>query len=71
MTNLKKREYQVKGMACEHCANAVSKSLNELEEVTEVKVDLNSGKVVVTLASEIDEEAKLKAAIENAGYTVV
>ncbi|MFH2012013.1 MAG: cation transporter [Pseudomonadota bacterium] len=34
---------KVKGMSCNHCVMAVTKALNEIEGVKNVKVDLDKG----------------------------
>lgn len=36
---------QVGGMSCQHCVGAVTKALNEVEGLSEVNVDLDSGTV--------------------------
>lgn len=38
---------KVEGMSCNHCANKVITSLEELEEVSKVKVDLKSKEVTI------------------------
>lgn len=45
--------YQVTGMTCGHCANAVAGELRGLDGVREVTVDLNpGGRSAVTVASD-------------------
>ncbi|RJP56274.1 MAG: mercury transporter [Deltaproteobacteria bacterium] len=34
---------KVKGMSCNHCVMAVTKALNEIEGIKNVKVDLDKG----------------------------
>lgn len=62
--------YTVTGMTCEHCVNAVSSEINQLDGVTDVQVDLASGEVTVTSAAPLDDAA-VAAAVDEAGYQVV
>ncbi|MFY1670586.1 heavy-metal-associated domain-containing protein [Plantactinospora sp. WMMB334] len=62
--------YQVKGMTCNHCANAVSKEVGAIPGVTDVSVDLSSGSVTVTSDAAVDPE-RLRAAVDEAGYELV
>lgn len=60
----------VTGMSCNHCVNAIETALNELDGVQSVKVDLQGGKVDVSFDDAKVELAKVKEAIEEAGYDV-
>ncbi|RYM02142.1 copper chaperone CopZ [Sporolactobacillus sp. THM7-7] len=60
----------VKGMSCGHCKMAVSGALKGLEGVSDVSVDLETGKVDVSYdASKVNIE-QMKEAIEEQGYDV-
>jgi copper chaperone len=61
---------QVKGMSCEHCAAAVTKALQGLPGVSEVRVDLAGGLVSYQSArpAPLEEVARM---ITAAGYEVV
>ena len=59
--------FQVQGMSCGHCANAVTQAVKSVDPAAEVKVDLASGRVDV--ASDGDHRAIAKA-IEDEGYAV-
>lgn len=59
----------VRGMTCGHCEKAVKSALSELKGVTDVTVDLSSGKVDVTFEGDVTE-AQMKEAIEDQGYDV-
>lgn len=59
--------YNVKGMNCGHCVNAVSSELSKLTGVSDVSVDLDSGAVTITSAHPLDADA-VRAAVEEAGY---
>ncbi|MFJ6198728.1 heavy-metal-associated domain-containing protein [Micromonospora sp. NPDC092111] len=62
--------YQVKGMTCGHCVNAVSTEVGAIEGVTAVQVDLASGRVTVTSDSPLDTDS-VRAAVDEAGYDLV
>jgi copper chaperone len=62
--------YRVEGMTCGHCASSVREEVGALAGVTEVAVDLESGRVTVTSAEVLDLDA-VRAAVEEAGYTLV
>jgi len=53
-------------MHCGHCERAVSEELSAVAGVESVAVDLDSKRVTV-VGSELDD-AKLRAAIDEAGY---
>jgi copper chaperone len=59
--------YTVVGMTCGHCVQAVTDELSRLDGVTGVAVDLASGRVHVTSASPLTEDA-VRAAVDEAGY---
>ncbi|MFE9960094.1 heavy-metal-associated domain-containing protein [Micromonospora sp. NPDC005299] len=62
--------YQVQGMTCGHCVNSVSTEVSALPGVTDVQVDLASGRVTVTSASPLDTDT-VRAAVDEAGYDLV
>ncbi|PXY27362.1 heavy-metal-associated domain-containing protein [Prauserella muralis] len=59
--------YTVTGMTCEHCVRSVTEEVGAIEGVTDVAVDLPTGKVTVTSTREIGAE-HVRAAVEEAGY---
>lgn len=61
--------YDVPGVSCEHCVNAITKATKNLG-VNDVQVDLVSKKVYVAFNPEQVSEAGLKEAIEDEGYDV-
>jgi len=63
-------EITVKGMSCGHCAAAVTKALQSLPGVTQVQVDLASGRVIYQSAAAIPPQ-DLARLIKAAGYEVV
>jgi copper chaperone len=63
-------EIKVKGMSCGHCAAAVTRALLGLPGVSEVKVDLASGRVTYQSAGPVPAEAVARV-IKTAGYEVL
>lgn len=61
--------YEVTGMTCEHCVNAVKGEISQLSGVDDVNVELEGGKVTVTSAAPVDQD-QIRAAVEKAGYQV-
>ncbi|MHA6805704.1 heavy-metal-associated domain-containing protein [Salinifilum ghardaiensis] len=60
--------YVVEGMSCDHCVQAVRSELGELSAVSDVDVDLSTGRVTVTGDA---AEDTVREAIAEAGYDVV
>ncbi len=59
--------FNVAGMSCGHCANAVQNAVQAVDPEAQVTVDLPTGHVdVISLQPRHD----LVVAIENAGYKV-
>ncbi|WP_040156399.1 heavy-metal-associated domain-containing protein [Mobilicoccus massiliensis] len=59
--------YTVTGMTCEHCVASVKEEIGEIDGVTGVDVDLDSGRVDVTSDSDVDRST-VEAAVTEAGY---
>ena len=64
-----KQLVEIKGMSCEHCAAHVKDALIELNNVEEVKVNLELNNAVIKVASEVDKESIITA-IDEIGYKV-
>jgi copper chaperone len=62
-------EYTVTGMVCQHCVSAVTQELSALEGVTDVQVELATGKVTVTSDTPLNRTA-VCAAVDEAGYEI-
>ena len=60
--------YDVVGMTCDHCVHAVTTEVSALTGVSQVQVDLPTGKVHVTSQQPVPT-ARLREAIEEAGYS--
>jgi copper chaperone CopZ len=61
--------YTVDGMSCGHCVSSVTEEVTGVAGVTDVRVDLEAGKVTVTSEGDVDD-ASVRAAIDEAGYEV-
>jgi copper chaperone len=62
---------EVKGMSCGHCVKAVEGSVGKLKGVSDVKVDLENGKVNVEYDSSKVNLSEIKETIDDQGYDVV
>lgn len=65
-------ELLVDGLTCKHCVASVEEEVSEVEGVTSVDVELNSGaisKVTVISTSPFDEDA-IRDAVTEAGFTL-
>jgi copper chaperone len=63
-------ELSVEGMSCQHCVKAVKESVGALPGVDSVEVSLERELVTVTHDPAKVGRAAMKAAIEDAGYSV-
>ena len=59
----------VVGMTCDHCARSVASEIGKIDGVGSVDVDLVSGLVTITSASEIGL-ADIASAVDEAGYAL-
>ncbi len=61
--------YQISGMTCGHCVNAVSTELSGLAGVREVQVDLDHGTATVTSDAQLSLD-DVRNAVDEAGYSL-
>ena len=61
---------KIEGMMCPRCEAHVVKALKAIEGVTEAVADHTADTARVTLSAPV-EDAVLKAAVEEEGYTVL
>jgi copper chaperone len=61
--------YSVQGMTCEHCATSVTEEVEQVQGVTGVDVDLQTGRLSVRGDGFSDEA--IRVAVDEAGYEVV
>lgn len=60
--------YRVTGMTCAHCVAAVTEEVNRIPSAEHVEVDLERG--TLTVRGEGIETADVRAAVEEAGYSL-
>ena len=61
------QQYKVEGMTCDHCKAKVENGLKELQGVSEVLADRDTG--VVSVQAETDQEDIIREAVASLGYT--
>ena len=57
--------YTVTGMTCSHCVASVTEEVSELPGVTDVQVELETGRLTVTGDAPADA---VRGAVQEAGY---
>jgi copper chaperone len=62
-------QYVVSGMHCGHCVSSVTEEVSAVSGVTDVKVDLDSGRLTVVSNTEIPHQS-IEAAVDEAGYSL-
>lgn len=67
----KSASFPVTGMTCATCAGTIADSLNELEGVEKADVNLATERASVTFDPEKVDVAKMRRAVEDAGYGVI
>ena len=60
---------QIEGMSCEHCVQHVKEALEAISGVKSAEVSLKDKSAAVEHGDKADLD-KLKAAVEDAGYSV-
>ncbi len=58
---------KIQGMSCGHCVNAVAKALGEVDGISEVRVELETGTATYRETQPVDPD-RVREAIEKAGY---
>ena len=61
--------YVVQGMHCGHCVASVTQEVSTIPGVTDVRVDLRSGELMITSDMAIPTQA-VEAAVDEAGYSL-
>ncbi len=64
------KKIKVEGMSCRHCALAVQKTLEEIDGVENVNVDLEKGEAVFDETKDVSMDV-VRERIKKAGYKVV
>lgn len=65
-----KKTIKIEGMMCPHCEAHTKKALEALDGVSEAVANFKAGTAIVTLTADVADDV-LKAAVEDAGYTVL
>ena len=63
-------EYQVTGMTCEHCERSVTEEVTQIDGIDAIDVSAVTGKLILTSSAVLDD-AKVLAAVSEAGYEAV
>jgi len=65
-----KKTIIIEGMSCGHCEMHTKKELEKIDDIISAEADADQGQAVVEMEKEV-AEAKLKAAVEEAGYEYI
>jgi len=60
---------KIQGMSCQHCVMSVSKALNSIPGLTNVRVNLVTGEATFENPQNVSQD-KIRQAVEDAGYKV-
>lgn len=63
--------FPVLGLSCVSCANSVEKVVRNQEGVVDASVDFAAKNITITYLTAVIDEAKLKKAVQSAGYDLV
>ena len=65
-----KKKINIEGMSCEHCVKHVTNALNDLDQVTNVTVDLKGNSATIELTDNVSD-GEIKHVLDEAGYDLV
>ena len=60
---------KIQGMSCQHCVMSVSKALNSIPGLTNVRVNLVTGEATFENPLNVSQD-KIRQAVEDAGYKI-
>lgn len=60
---------KIEGMSCQHCVNAVTQALSDLDGISDVKVSLETMDAVFESTGQVDMKT-IRKAVEDQGYKV-
>jgi mercuric ion transport protein len=69
--NLDSVTFDVEGMTCTGCENAVKRAVGRLDGVAGVEASHESGKTTVHFDRTLTDDQAMKSMIESAGYRVI
>ena len=61
------RRVEIKGMSCQHCVQAVTQALQQLEGISKVDVSLEQGEARYEEENPVDRDT-VRDAVRKAGY---
>jgi len=67
---MEKKTVKINGMSCNHCVAAVTEALSGISGLEKIKVDLKSGNASFNYDPDKAGMDRIKAAIEEAGFSV-
>lgn len=65
-----KKVITIEGMHCDHCAQKVTSSLEQIEGIKKVKVHLKKKQATVVLEHDVDNN-DITSVVKNAGFEVI
>lgn len=65
---MKSQKFDIKGMTCSACSNAVDRSVKKLQGVKELNVNLLSNSMIVKYDENLLNDEKIIKTVENTGY---
>lgn len=63
------RVYSVPDVSCEHCVNAITGELSQIEGIGRVDVDLEAKTVTVEASEQVPED-RIREGIDEAGFDI-
>lgn len=60
---------KIKGMSCNHCVMAVTRALEEIDAIKNVRIDLKKGEAVFDEVGLVDMDT-IREKVKKAGYEV-
>lgn len=66
-----KEKIKVEGMACSCCGGKIEKSINQLDGISSIELDVNNGIVQVEFHKDAAILEQIKEKIEAEGYKIV
>ncbi|MCI6717173.1 MAG: heavy-metal-associated domain-containing protein [Bacilli bacterium] len=65
-----KKVITIEGMHCDHCAQKVTSSLEQIDGIKKVKVHLKKKQATVVLEHDVDNN-DITSVVKNAGFEVI
>lgn len=63
-----KKQFVINGMSCNHCVDKVENTINQLDGIDKVKINLKKNQGVVKFDEAKVSADKIAAAVTEAGY---